>query len=243
MTPSTTSSPAPVPDGSGPRPRDLAELLALLAPDARRLALTHPFWASDSLHSYERLEFLGDSVLGVIVTEALMQQHPDRLEGDLTWMRQAVVSRDACAVVADACGLPEAMVDAAPRSRRADARQLADHRNVKAALAESVIGAAWLDVGEAPTRSAVLGAFAEPLAHAHERIRDPKTKLQERLQGAGQPGVRYEITGRDGSPHDAIFHARVLHGDREIGTGSGRSKQAAERAAAEAALESLGEEA
>ncbi|MBU6363208.1 MAG: ribonuclease III [Acidobacteria bacterium] len=243
MTPSTTSSPAPVPDGSGPRPRDLAELLALLAPDARRLALTHPFWASDSLHSYERLEFLGDSVLGVIVTEALMQQHPDRLEGDLTWMRQAVVSRDACAVVADACGLPEAMVDAAPRSRRADARQLADHRNVKAALAESVIGAAWLDVGEAPTRSAVLGAFAEPLAHAHERIRDPKTKLQERLQGAGQPGVRYEITGREGSPHDATFHARVLQGDREMGVGSGRSKQAAERAAAEAALDSLGEEA
>lgn len=243
MTPSTTSSPAPVPDGSGPRPRDLAELLALLAPDARRLALSHPFWAPDSLHSYERLEFLGDAVLGVIVTEALMQQHPDRLEGDLTWMRQAVVSRDACAVVADACGLPQAMVDAAPTSRRADARQLAGHRNVKAALAESVIGAAWLDVGEAPTRSAVLGAFAEPLEHAHERIRDPKTKLQERLQGAGQPGVRYEITGRDGSPHDAIFHARVLHGDREIGTGSGRSKQAAERAAAEAALESLGEEA
>lgn len=243
MTPSTTSSPAPVPDGSGPRPRDLAELLALLAPDARRLALSHPFWAPDSLHSYERLEFLGDAVLGVIVTEALMQQHPDRLEGDLTWMRQAVVSRDACAVVADACGLPEAMVDAAPRSRRADARQLADHRNVKAALAESVIGAAWLDVGEAPTRSAVLGAFAEPLAHAHERIRDPKTKLQERLQGAGQPGVRYEITGREGSPHDATFRARVLQGDREMGVGSGRSKQAAERAAAEAALDSLGEEA
>ena len=243
MTPSTTSSPAPVPDGPGPRPRDLAELLALLAPDARRLALSHPFWASDSLHSYERLEFLGDSVLGVIVTEALMQKHPDRLEGDLTWMRQAVVSRDACAVVADACGLPGAMVDAAPKSRRADARQLADHRNVKAALAESVIGAAWLDVGEAPTRSAVLGAFAEPLAHAHERIRDPKTKLQERLQGAGQPGVRYEITGREGSPHDATFHARVLQGDREIGAGSGRSKQAAERAAAEAALHSLGEEA
>ena len=172
-----------------------------------------------------------------------MQQHPDRLEGDLTWMRQAVVSRDACAVVADACGLPQAMVDAAPLSRRADAERLADHRNVKAALAESVIGAGWLDAGEVATRSAVLGAFAEPLAHAHERIRDPKTKLQERLQAGGGQGVRYEITGQEGSAHEATFHARVLQGDREIGTGSGRSKQAAERAAAEAALASLGEEA
>jgi len=213
----------------------------LLAPDARRLALTHPFWAPDSLRSYERLEFLGDSVLGVIVTEALMQRHPDRLEGDLTWMRQAVVSRDACAVVADACGLPQAMVDAAPKARRDDARRLAEHRNVKAALAESVIGAAWLDVGEPATRSAVLGAFAEPLDHAHERIRDPKTKLQELLQGRGEPAARYEITGREGSAHDATFHARALQGDREIGSGSGRSKQAAERAAAEAALASLGE--
>ncbi|MBM3664335.1 MAG: ribonuclease III [Actinobacteria bacterium] len=241
MTPSTTSSPAPVPDGSGPRPRDLAELLALLDPDARRLALSHPFWTSDPLHSYERLEFLGDSVLGVIVTEALMRQHPDRFEGDLTWMRQAVVSRDACAVVAIACGLPQAMVDSAPKARRADAVRLADHRNVRAALTESVIGAGWVHAGEPATRSAVLGAFAEPLAHAHERIRDAKTKLQERLQAAGAPGVRYEITGQGGSPHDATFHARALQGDREIGTGSGRSKQAAERAAAEAALQAMGE--
>lgn len=215
----------------------------MLSPDARRLALSHPFWAADSLRSYERLEFLGDAVLGVIVTEELMRQHPDRLEGDLTWMRQAVVSRDACAVVADACGLPQAMVDSAPRSRRADAERLSDHRNVKAALAESVIGAGWLDAGESATRSAVLGAFAEPLAHAHERIRDPKTKLQERLQAGGGQGVRYEITGQEGQAHDATFHARVLQGNREIGTGSGRSKQAAERAAAEAALRSLGEEA
>ena len=215
----------------------------MLAPDARRLALTHPVWAQDSLRSYERLEFLGDAVLGVIATEELMQRHPDRMEGDLTWMRQAVVSRDACAVVADACGLPAAMVQAAPKAHRDDAARLAGHRNVKAALAESVIGAAWLHVGESATRSAVLGAFAEPLAHAHERIRDPKTKLQERLQGRGQPGVRYEITGQEGSDHDATFHARVLQGDREIGSGSGRSKQAAERAAAEAALASLGGEA
>ena len=214
----------------------------MLAPDARRLALTHPFWAPDPLRSYERLEFLGDSVLGVIVTEALMDRHPDRLEGDLTWMRQAVVSRDACAVVADACGLPQAMVDAAPKPRRDDARRLGEHRNVKAALAESVIGAAWLDVGGPATRAAVLGAFAEPLHHAHERIRDPKTRLQEFLQGRGESAARYEITGQEGSAHDATFHARALQGDREIGAGSGRSKQAAERAAAEAALSALGEE-
>ena len=207
----------------------------------RRVALTHPVWARDALQSYERLEFLGDAVLGVIVTDALMERHPDRREGDLTWMRQAVVSRDACASVADACGLPEAMIAAAPAARRDDARGLAAHRNVKAALAESVIGAGWHDAGEPATRAAVLGAFADHLAHAHERIRDPKTKLQERLQAGGGTGARYEITGQEGSAHEAVFHARVLRGDHELGAGSGSSKQAAERAAADTALRSLGE--
>ncbi len=212
----------------------------MLEPEARRSALCHPQWAPDPLRSYERLEFLGDSVLGVIVTEELMARHPDRLEGDLTWMRQSVVSRDACAVVADACGLPDAMVQSAPRARRDAAREMAGQRNVRAALSESVIGAGWLHVGQGATRAAVLGAFAGALDAAPQNMRDPKTRLQERVQGAGGGGqVRYEMTGQDGPPEKRTFHARVFVGDRQVGEGSGKSKQAAERAAAEAALERL----
>jgi ribonuclease-3 len=240
-TPSTTSSRAPVPDGAGQHPRDLAGLLHLLDADLRQEALTHREWAPRRSGSYERLEFLGDSVLGVIVTAELFSRHPDRTEGELTRMRQRVVSREACAQVADDCGLPQAMVQAAPPSRADDAAAMAARPNVKAALAESVIGAGWIGPGRDATTSAVLGAFAQALDAAPSRMMDPKSTLQELVQGAGGPPVRYEITGHDGPPQDRTFHARVLRGDQVLGSGSGRSKQAAEQQAAAAALQAMGE--
>lgn len=179
-------------------------------------------------------------MLGLIVTAELFTRHPDRREGDLTRMRQRVVSREACAVVADDCGLPQAMVSAAPAARMSDALAMAESRNVKAALAESVIGAGWLSVGPEATTAAVLGSFAGALDAAPHRMVDPKSALQELLQGAGRPGITYEITGHDGPPQDRTFHARVLQGDRELGRGSGRSKQAAEQAAAQSALDTVG---
>ena len=214
-------------------------MLDLLDPDLRREALTHREWAASRTASYERLEFLGDSVLGVIVTEELFTRHPDATEGDLTRMRQRVVSREACAVVSDACGLPQAMADAAPGARAGEALAMASSRNVKAALAESVIGAGWLGPGPRATASAVLGSFGQAIDAAPSRALDAKTDLQELLQGKGRPGVRYEITGQDGPPQDRTFHAVVAQGDRELGRGSGRSKQAAEQAAAAAALDAM----
>lgn len=205
------------------------------------MALTHREWAPRRSGSYERLEFLGDAVLGVIVTTALYTRHPDRTEGELTRMRQRVVSRDACAQVAHACGLPQAMVEAAPRPRADEARAMASNRNVAAALAESVIGAGWLGPGPDATTSAVLGAFAHALDDSPRRMMDPKSTLQEHVQGRGQGAVRYEITGHHGPPQERTFHARVMQGDRVLGTGSGRSKQAAEQQAASAALRQLGE--
>jgi ribonuclease III len=235
----TTSSPTPAPEAPGERPRDLAGLLNLLDPELRLEALTHREWAPRRSGSYERLEFLGDAVLGVIVTAELFTRHPDRQEGELTRMRQRVVSRDACAVVARSCGLPEAMVGAAPRAREADARAMSGNRNVMAALAESVIGAGWLGPGPEVTTAAVLGSFGGAIDRAPEYMLDPKSELQEMVQGAGHDRATYEITGQDGPPQDRTFHARVTLAGREVGRGSGRSKQAAEQAAAEAALESM----
>ncbi|MGB1803364.1 MAG: ribonuclease III family protein [Miltoncostaeaceae bacterium] len=206
-------------------------------PVQRREALTHTTWAGPASPSFERLEFLGDAVLGVIVTTELFVRHPDASEGDLTFMRQRVVSREACAQVASACGLPDRMVNEAPRRHAGEARGMAGSRNVRAALAESVIGAGWLGAGPDATAHAVLSSFSAALDAAPDGAADPKSALQEALQAAGGVTARYEITGQDGPPHARTFHARVLQGDRELAHGSGGSKQAAERSAAARALD------
>ena len=206
-------------------------------PALRREALTHTTWAGPASPSFERLEFLGDAVLGVIVTTELFVRHPDASEGDLTFMRQRVVSREACAQVASDCGLPDRMVNAAPRRHAGEACGMAGSRNVRAALAESAIGAGWLGAGADATAHAVLSSFSAALDAAPDGAADPKSALQEALQAAGGVTARYEITGQDGPPHARTFHARVLQGDRELAHGSGGSKQAAERSAAARALD------
>jgi len=206
-------------------------------PALRREALTHTTWAGPASASFERLEFLGDAVLGVIVTTELFVRHPEASEGDLTFMRQRVVSREACAQVASDCGLPDRMVHEAPRRRAGEARGMAGSRNVRAALAESAIGAGWLGAGPDATAHAVLSSFSAALDAAPDGAADPKSALQEALQAAGGVTARYEITGQDGPPHARTFHARVLQGDRELAHGSGGSKQAAERSAAARALD------
>ena len=188
--------------------------------------------------SYERLEFLGDSALAVIVSEELMRRHPGVDEGDLSWMRQGVVGRDACAAAAAAAGLPAAFAAAAPSDRAEDAAELAGLPSVRAALAEAVIGAAWLDLGADATREAVLEAFAPALEAARPGVRDPKTALQEeaarrRLQ------VAYELVEAQGPPERRVFTSRVRLDGRPLGRGTGPSKQASEAAAAAEALRAL----
>jgi ribonuclease-3 len=191
----------------------------------------------DRADSYERLEFLGDSVLQLLVTEALMSRHPGSSEGDLAWMRQQVVSGEVCARVARDAGLPAAMRDAAPDP--AAAGLLAERTSVQAALTEAVIGAAWLDLPRPPTAEAVLAAFGEALEAAVPGHRDPKTALQELAARVGAGEVRYELVGTAGPAHQRVFTTRVTVG-RHAAEGAGRSKQSSEQAAAAEALLMLG---
>jgi ribonuclease III len=188
--------------------------------------------------SYERLEFLGDSVLAVIVSEELMRRHPGVDEGDLSWMRQGVVGRDSCAAAAAAAGLPAALSAAAPSGRAEDAAELAALPSVRAALAEAVIGAAWLDLGADATREAVLQAFAPALEAARPGVRDPKTALQEEA-ARRRLEVGYELLEAQGPPERRVFTSRVRLDGRPVGRGIGPSKQASEAAAAAEALRAL----
>lgn len=166
-----------------------------------------------------------------------MRRHTAVDEGELSWMRQAVVARDLCAAAADAAGLPDALVSAAPPARRDAARELAAQPTVRAALAEAVIGAAWLDLGVDETRAAVLEAFAPPIDAAAPGARDPKTTLQERA-ARHRLLVSYDLLGAEGPPQRRVFTTRVTVGPDIVGEGTGTSKQASEQAAAVQALAS-----
>nr|WP_246496394.1 ribonuclease III domain-containing protein [Miltoncostaea marina] len=215
-------------------------MLGSLEPRRRRQVFTHSSWAPRREASYERLEFLGDSVLDLIVSEELMRRFPSVDEGELSWMRQSVVARESCAAAAAAAGLPEAFAEAAPAPRRAAAAELSGRPSVRAALAEATIGAAWLDLGAEATRAAVLEAFAPALDDAVPGVRDPKTTLQE-LAARDRREVAYELVGAEGPPQDRRFTSRVLVGGRPMGEGSGPSKQASEQRAAARALAALSE--
>jgi ribonuclease-3 len=216
-------------------PLGLTELALLLSPERQAQTRAHRSWAPSRAASYERLEFLGDVVLELVVTAELLARNPDASEGDLAWMRQQIVARDACAAVARDLNLPRAFVAAAPSRHRAAAREMAEQVSVRAALVEALIGACWSDLGHERTAPAVLAAFSDVMAAATLGRRDAKTALQE-LVARDRLDVRYELVEREGPPHARIFTSRVLVGGDEAGRGSGTSKQASEQAAAQDAL-------
>ncbi len=216
-------------------PVGLNELSTRLSDGGRTQALAHRSWSPSRERSYERLELLGDVVLALVVTEALLERHPEASEGDLAWMRQQIVGREQCAQVARDLDLPAAFVAAAPARLRAEARDMSGRVSVQAALVEALIGACWQELGAEVTGPAVLAGFADVMDAATLGKRDNKTALQE-LAARDRLEVRYELVGRDGPPHARVFTTRVLVGGEPAGEGSGTSKQQSEQAAAAAAL-------
>jgi ribonuclease-3 len=214
---------------------DLAQLIDELPKKRLRHAFTHASWAGDRSESYERLEFLGDSVLGLAIAQELYERFPTYQEGPLAKIRAHVVSRQSCAVVGRRLQLGRRLAEAADTGDADEIARLASNRNVLAALVEASLGALYLEHGFEPIREAIVEAFADRIDYAVEGHVDFKTELQEELARRGQT-VSYSVLEVEGPPHDRRFTcAATIDGD-EVGTGTGPSKKAAEQAAAGEAL-------
>jgi len=202
------------------------------------LALVHGSTINESqdvqTESNERLEFLGDAVLGMAIAEALYQQLPDAEEGVLTSTRSAIVRRETLADAARELGLGAFLQlgrgEAASGGRRKD-------RNLANAL-EALIAAVYLDQGYEVARAFVLRHLHDKLqdAEVHGTTSNYKAMLQEHLQSTGQPIPTYRVVSAIGPDHEREFTAEALLNDTILGRGAGRSRKAAEMAAASAAL-------
>ena len=202
-------------------------------------ALAHSSYANerwhDSLKSNERMEFLGDSVLGMVVAEYLYKTFPDRPEGELTRMRADMVCENSLALVANKIGLGEHLL-LGHGEERLGGRNRA---SILADAVESVIAASFLDGGMDAAK-----AFIEkfiltdvPVKQLHNM--DYKTALQELVQQKKDQQLSYALVGESGPDHDKEFRVEVSLNGTVIGSGVGSSKKRAEQDAARVALEAL----
>jgi ribonuclease III len=221
---------------------DLAPLEAALgtplAPALAEQALTHRSYAYEhgGIPDNERLEFLGDAVLGLVVTAALYAAHPDLPEGQLAKLRAGVVSTRALADVARE-------LDLGPWLRLGRGEETTGGRDKSSILAdtlEALLGAVYLDRGldgAAVVVHRLFGPLLDSVA-ARDGGRDWKTSLQEQAAAAGL-GVPEYRTSETGPPHDREFTAEAVVGGQARGTGTGRTKKAAEQVAAEQAYRAI----
>ena len=182
--------------------------------------------------SYQRLEFLGDHVLGLAVSEMLFEAFPKAEEGELSRRLADLVRRESCADVARAIDLGEALRLGASEARAGGRSRIA----ILADVCESLIGAVFLDGGYKAAKDFVERYWADRMRKPARPLRDPKTVLQEWAQARGLPTPTYREVERTGPHHDPVFRVAVELPEREPAEGRGHSKRAAEQAAAEALL-------
>jgi ribonuclease-3 len=200
---------------------------------------THASWAAERSDSYERLEFLGDSVLELSTARALYDRYPDFSEGKLAKIRSHVVSRQSCALVARELGLGPMLVERGGHAMPAEElAKLADNTNVLAALLEAALAAAFLEWGFQKVDPAVVAAFSDQIDYAATTHVDYKTELQESLARRKQQVV-YTVVEAQGPAHDRRFTCAATIDGVQAGTGSGRTKKDAEQEAAREALQSV----
>jgi ribonuclease-3 len=209
-----------------------------IEPELLATALTHRSFSYENGNqpNNERLEFLGDAVLGFVVTEHIYRTLQDLPEGELTKVKNAVVSANALAQAANQIGLGEFL-----RLGKGEEQTGGRHKtNLLADAFEAILGAALISVG-LPAATYLIEKFVFPMLENPDALRansDPKTTLQELVLSAGKEMPKYSVN-HEGPDHDRTFFAELLIGDEVIATGVGRSKKSAETAAAIVALEKL----
>lgn len=202
-------------------------------------ALNHSSYANehrDSLGSNERLEFLGDSVLGFVSAEYLFQGHRDLPEGDLTRMRAALVCEQSLYEVARELDLGSYL----KLGRGEEAGGGRKRQSILADAMEAVFAAVYLDGGIEPVRELIVRVLLGQALAAEER-KDYKTTLQEVVQRRSGQVLTYHMISQSGPDHDKTFLFEVRLNGRTVGQGAGHSKKEAEQAAAKDALENGGE--
>ncbi|TML20730.1 MAG: ribonuclease III [Actinobacteria bacterium] len=233
---SITSSPTSL-DENGPH--ELGRLIAELPPARLEQVFKHASWADERADSYERLEFLGDSVLELAIARAVFDRFADASEGRLAKIRAHVVSRASCALVAKDLGLGERLAERAGDISKDELERISRSRNVLAALLEAAIAALYLEHGFERIEPAIVSAFSEKIEYARSSHVDYKTELQEALARTGRQ-VHYTVLEVEGPPHDRRFVCAAHVAGAQFGMGRGSTKKAAEQEAAREALEALG---
>lgn len=199
-------------------------------------ALTHSSMSSPTRTDNQRLEFLGDRVLGLVMSEALLKADLKAAEGQLAPRFNALVRKETCAEVARSCGLGDVL-------KLGRSEMISGGRKKEALLGdamEAVIAAVYMDAGFDAARALVLRLWGDRIAKVEADARDPKTSLQEWAQGRGMAPPVYEELGRDGPDHQPLFTVRVTLANGETESAKAGTKRLAEQSAAKALLGRLG---
>jgi ribonuclease-3 len=207
----------------------LAEALGYEIKDRGLLrdALTHSS-AGRQKEDYQRLEFLGDRILALVIAEELYRQNPNEREGTLSSRHSTLVRGESCARVGQKLGIGQFIIMGAGEQRK----NLHANPSVVGDVVEALIAAIYLDGGLEEARKFVLANWAELIADRTQSDKDPKTRLQEWALGRGMPIPAYRVVSRDGPEHLPVFTAELMLPGRDAAVGSGSSKRAAEQAAA-----------
>ncbi|MFQ5533996.1 MAG: ribonuclease III [Sphingomonadales bacterium] len=194
-------------------------------------ALTHP--SLEGKPNYQRLEFLGDRILGAVIAELLLEHYPAAKEGPLAARYNVLVRRNTLADIAQKIGLGAHLVMSPAEDESGGRTKPA----ILADVCEAVIGALYQDGGMKVARRFVVRHWHALVGDMSKVPQDPKTALQERAQGAGLASPVYTERSRTGPAHAPVFTMEVKVGNLPPATGSGTTKQAAEKAAAQTLLE------
>jgi ribonuclease-3 len=220
----------------GPQGGELAELIGDLPDEQRERALTPATWTAERHDSYERLAYLGDSVLALAVAAELVERFPGVAAGGLTKVHNQAVSGVSCAEVGLSLGVPDMLRGAQPDGELAiPAESLLGGARALPEVTEALIGACFLAFGFDRTAAAVVAAFETQIEAGAESPLDFKSALQE-LLAQRRARVAYEVIEESGPAHRRIFEVGAIVDSERLGTGRGRSKKVAEQAAAEEAL-------